>query len=220
MRANASAYSLVELIVGIALIMGIAGAFAMLIRQTAVFVEHRKQELVTVNSMDELRSEIRKHLDRPGAALRPDGPPESAGFSVKDEFGSGSAKVRDVAVFEIPLYAFSGGRAQYSSGLVAVAIVSKTTGKPLSGLSDEDGFFAVTEVSSGARADQASFTGGYVNRNLNAKSFSYRSDGSYSRLEFSYDNDVDGEYRKNSGSDEYFFSGSSFIMVPAKPDFR
>lgn len=219
MRANASAYSLVELIVGIVLIMGIVGAFAMLIRQTAVFVEYRKQELVTVNSMDELRSEIRKHLDRPGAALRADGPPESTGgLSVQDEFGSGGAKVRDVAVFEIPLYAFSGGRAEYSSGLVAVAIVSKTTGKPLSGLSDEDGFFAVAEVSSGARMDQTSFTGGYVNRNLNAKSFSYRSDGSYARLEFSYDNDVDGEYR--SGSDEYFFSGSSFLMIPAKPDFR
>jgi len=89
--------------------------------------------------------------------------------------------------------------------------------------SSESGFFTIKYLSNtGNLFDYTTNNTGiivpssqdYINMNVKIREFRYSlvNSGAYLRIDMSYDNDIDGDYEKIGQTDEYYFSGSTYLL--------
>ena len=223
---NKQGYTLVELVVSITILMGMLLIFFYILKNTILFVNLYKQETVLLNNMNIIKSQIDENFRHKSFKLLPTQNLSFTGiYSIKDTVVNNQKMHNiDTLTFEyedtIPT---ANGSETTQSGFLVLGVTSGSGGKIIVPPSSEYGFFTIKNLSStGNIIDYTTHSTGsitpsdkdYTNTHIKINEFRYSlvNNNNYLRIDISYDNDIDGEYAKMRQTDEYYFSGSTYLL--------
>lgn len=231
---NKKWYTLIEFIIALAIMTFIVSIFFYVVKSTVIFVALKKQEITVLDNVNMVKAKINDTFvhDRVRFLYFQDTLPNAHSwvFAVKDNFlDFPTPHLLDVLAFEYEDFVYSWGTSESKTWVIAIWIVDKKKHQLIDIMSHDDWFFAIKYLSWWENiSDYYSIFwwtwvfDDYINTSININQFRYdyipNWTWSYSdqwwimRVYLNFDNDIDWAYKKSWITDEYYFSGSTYIV--------
>ncbi|NDK19614.1 type II secretion system protein [Candidatus Gracilibacteria bacterium] len=222
---NKQGYTLIELVISIMIFIVMLLIFFYVLKNTILFVNLYKQETVLLNNLNIIKLKINENFQYDNIKLLRVQDLSSTGvYSIKDTVvNNQKMNIIDTIALEYEDKTSSGGFVTTQTGIFVLGVVTGTEGKLIVPPSSESGFFTIKYLSNTENLfDYTTNNTGiivpssqdYINMNVKIREFRYSlvNSGAYLRIDMSYDNDIDGDYEKIGQTDEYYFSGSTYLL--------
>ena len=222
---NKQGHTLIELVVSMVIFMWMLLIFFYIIKNTVLFVNLYKQETILLNNMNIIKSKIDESFRHSKIRLLPTQELSLTGiYSIKDAVVN-NQKIHTIdtiaLVYEDKASAGSANMTQ--TGIFVLGIVSGSGGKIITPPSSEYGFLAIKSLKDTENlldytvnntGTVLTSSKDYINTKVKIQEFRYSlvNDGAYLRIDIIYDNDTSGEYERIGKTDEYYFSGSTYLL--------
>jgi len=222
---NKQGYTLIELVISIMIFIVMLLIFFYVLKNTILFVNLYKQETVLLNNLNIIKLKINENFQYDNIKLLRVQDLSSTGvYSIKDTVvNNQKMNIIDTIALEYEDKTSSWGFVTTQTGIFVLWVVTGTEGKLIVPPSSESGFFTIKYLSNTENLfDYTTNNTGiivpssqdYINMNVKIREFRYSlvNSGAYLRIDMSYDNDIDGDYEKIGQTDEYYFSGSTYLL--------
>lgn len=222
---NKRGYTLIELIIAIFILINVIWMFFYIIKNTILFVDLNKQEILMFNNIWEIKSNINKLFMHDKINILPLKEISSSWvYSIKDNlFDKNNLFSNDTLSLYYEDKTLSWNTTQINSWYLIIWTIDKKNYKLiLPWTNDYWWFFAYNYLKSSENINDYFITNStwwniinsYINSNINIKEFKYSlvNNWEYLRIDIGYDNDIKWIYKKNCNQDEYYFSWAFFLI--------
>lgn len=222
---NKKWHSLIELIVAVFILINVIWIFFYIIKNTILFVDLNKQEIVIFNNIWEIKSNIDRLFEHDKIHIVPIKEMDSEWiYSMKDNFYDKNNLFNNDTLslyYEDKIASWSINLT--NSWFITIWTIDRINHKLVPPWTwDYWWFFAYNYLKSNENlkdylinsTDNWKTINEYINININIKGFKYSlvNDWDYLRIDINYDNDIQWKYKKNGNKDEYYFSWALFLI--------